>query len=134
MTGKTLRLYVERTAEYFSIVDGKPAISESFLRPKVEHYNYDYFSGMDYTIDLRKPIGSRVTSMLRAGKEIGPDDEVSVCINNYRATGAGGYDMIPDLPVIHDIQQDVAELMIEFIERNKHIEVDKHPYLKVILP
>ena len=35
--------------------NGSVCISGEFLRPKVQHYNYDFFSGIDYTIDVRKP-------------------------------------------------------------------------------
>lgn len=65
MDGRTLRRYIERTAEYFCVEDGVVRVSDRFLRPKVEHYNYDYFSGIDYVIDLRRDVGARVTSMRR---------------------------------------------------------------------
>ena len=134
MTGAVLRRYVERTASYFDVVGGAPAISRSFLRPKVEHYNYDYFSGMDYVLDLNNPPGSRATRMSRGGVPIRPEDELTVCVNSYRASGAGGYEMLAGLEVEKDIERDVAELLIEYIERNREIAVDKHRYLTVILP
>ena len=65
ITGRDLRAYVERTAAYFAVENGRVAVSSRFLRPKVEHYNYDFFSGMDYVIDLRRPEGSRVAALRR---------------------------------------------------------------------
>ena len=38
-----------------TLFQGRVRVSDSFLRPKAEHYNYDFFSGVDYTIDLRRP-------------------------------------------------------------------------------
>ena len=116
ITGRALRAYVEHTASYFSVKDGRACVNGRFLRPKTEHYNYDYFSGMDYTIDLRRPVGARVTSMRRDGREIAPDAELRLCVNSYRASGTGGYGMLPGLPVERDIQSDVAGLMIRYIE------------------
>ena len=100
----------------------------------MEHYNYDYFSGMDYVIDLRRPVGERITSMRRNGRDISPDEELLLCVNSYRASGTGGYDMLPALPVVRDIQSDVSELIIRYIEENRFIAVDRHGYLTVILP
>jgi 2',3'-cyclic-nucleotide 2'-phosphodiesterase/3'-nucleotidase len=72
--------------------------------------------------------------MSRGGVPILPEDELTVCVNSYRASGAGGYDMLAGLEVERDIERDVAELMIEYIERFKRIEVDGRRYLTVILP
>ena len=37
--------------------DGEIIISERFLKPKIEHYNYDYFMGVDYKIDYEGILG-----------------------------------------------------------------------------
>ena len=134
ITGRDLRAYVERTAAYFAVENGRVAVSSRFLRPKVEHYNYDFFSGMDYVIDLRRPEGSRVAALRRHGREIAADEELLLCVNSYRASGTGGYDMLPALPLEKDIQQDVSELIIRYIEEKRDISVDRHGYLTVILP
>lgn len=134
MDGRTLRRYIERTAEYFCVEDGVVRVSDRFLRPKVEHYNYDYFSGLDYVIDLRRDVGARVTSMRRNGREIEPGDVLRVCLNSYRATGTGGYDMLSGLAVEREILTDVSELILAYIERRGNVVVDKRRYLTVVSP
>ena len=134
ITGRALRACMERTAAYFDVSDGRVRVSDAFLRPKVEHYNYDFFSGVEYTIDLRRPVGERVTALRRDGREVGDDEEFSLCVNSYRASGTGGYDMLPALPVERDIQRDVSELIIRYIEEKKEIAVDRRAWLRVILP
>ncbi len=57
VTEEVLRQTLERCASYFTLVDGQPQISEEFLLPKVEHYNYDFYAGLSYTFDLRRPCG-----------------------------------------------------------------------------
>jgi 2',3'-cyclic-nucleotide 2'-phosphodiesterase/3'-nucleotidase len=46
-----LKLALERAASYFENNNGNVTVSERFLKPKVEHYNYDYFSNINYTFD-----------------------------------------------------------------------------------
>jgi len=134
MDGATLRRYIERTAAYFSHdAEGNLCISGDFLRPKVQHYNYDYFSGIDYVIDTRRPVGSRVTSVRLDGHELEDDESVTVCVSSYRACGTGGYDMLVGLPVERDIQVDVADAIIEYIVSHPQIEVDTKRYGTVIV-
>lgn len=129
----TLKRYMERSAMYFDVgADGALRIAPSFLQPKVEHYNYDYFSGVDYTIDVRRPAGDRVTSICVDGRELAADETVSVCINSYRACGTGGYEFLTQQPVEADIQVDVADAIIEYIVHHPQIHVDTHRYCTVI--
>lgn len=133
LTRETLRRYIERSAAYFDHDEnGHLCISDEFLRPKVQHYNYDRFSGLDYVIDTRRPVGDRVTSMQIGGREIGEGETVTVCINSYRSCGTGGYEMLLGQKIVRDIQVDVADTMIEYITSHPDIQVDMHKYCTVI--
>ena len=128
----TLRRYMERSAAYFAKDEnGNLCISNEFLQPKVEHYNYDYFSGVDYVIDTTKPVGERIVSIKLDGKEMREDETVTVCINSYRSCGTGGYEFLVGQKVVADIQIDVADAIIEYITKNPQITVDTHRYCEV---
>lgn len=93
ITGKVLKAALERSAEYFSRgEDGRLCVSDVFLRPKVEHYNYDYYAGVSYVYDISRPVGERVTSMRVNGQDVREEDTFTICLNSYRASGTGGYD------------------------------------------
>jgi len=127
-----LKRYMERSAAYFAHDEnGALCISSEFLLPKVEHYNYDYFSGVDYVIDTTKPVGERVTSIHLDGREMTEEETVTVCINSYRSSGAGGYEFLVGQKVAADIQVDVADAIIEYITKNPKIKVDTHRYCTV---
>ena len=133
MTRPALKQYIERSAAYFDHDEnGSVCISGEFLLPKVQHYNYDFFSGIDYTIDVRKPVGQRVTSIVFEGHELGEDEPVTVCINSYRFCGTGGYDMLPRQKVAREVLTDVADAMIDYITTHPDIHVDTHRYCTVI--
>ena len=133
MTRPALKQYIERSAAYFAHDEnGEVCISGEFLRPKVQHYNYDFFSGIDYTIDVHRPVGQRVTSIVFAGHELGEDEPVTVCINSYRFCGTGGYDMLPKQKVAREVLTDVADAMIDYITTHPDIHVDTHRYCTVI--
>ena len=75
VTGAVLRQAIERSAEYFDLdADGRLTISDRFLKPKVEHYNYDYFAGISYVIDVSRPAGERVVLLEHGGVPVRDGD------------------------------------------------------------
>ena len=117
VTGDILRQAIERSAEYFDLdEEGNVCISNAFLEPKIEHYNYDYYAGVEYAIDASRPIGSRVVKLMRNGKPVNDDDKFSMCLNNYRASGTGGYDMYRQCPVLKEINTEMTDLILEYFE------------------
>lgn len=128
-----LKAALERSAEYFDLDDnGQFQVSQSFLKPIVMHYNYDYLSGLEVTIDIHKPIGDRVVSMLYEGKELEEDRQLTLCLNNYRATGTGGYPLYAKCELVKDQPTEISQMIIEYIEKHKQIAVDKTKWLNVI--
>lgn len=124
VTGQVLRQALEQCATYFAVAsDGSVAISEHFLRPKQAHYNYDYFSGIDYRFDLSKPVGQRVAYLVRDGKPIEADDRFTLCMNNYRATGTGDFDFYRSCPVVKEIQTDISELILDYFRVHPLVQV-----------
>ena len=94
-----LKTVLERCASYFSNDNGNISISDAFLKPKIQHYNYDYFANIDYTFDLNRPVGDRVVSIKFKGKELDDTSKLSLVMNNYRSTGVGGYDVYKNVHV-----------------------------------
>lgn len=121
VTGAVLRKAVERSAEYFATdPEGNLCISDKFLIPKIEHYNYDYYMGIDIALDLNRPEGTRVTKLSYAGADIQNTDKFTLCLNSYRASGAGGYEFYADCPVVKEINIEMADLILEFFKHNAH--------------
>lgn len=132
ITGEILKKALERSASYFDIIDGEVQISTRFLKPKVEHYNYDYFAHINYTFDLSKPLGERVTSITFQGKEVQLSDTFTLAMNNYRASGAGGYDFYGDCDVIKEFTTEMPELIINYFKAHNPVVVDESNYVHVI--
>ena len=73
--------------------DGKIIMDSRSNLPKTKarYYNYDSAQGINYTIDVSKPAGSRVTiTTLSDGTPFDMNKTYSVAINSYRAMGGGG--------------------------------------------
>lgn len=138
VSGKDLKSALEQSASYLDIVNGEICVSDSFIKPKVAHYNYDYYSNIFYTFDITKPVNSRVVSVVFNGKEILDTDTFNIAMNDYRATGSGGYEFYANSDTVKSDQKEIQNLIIEYIkkqlkdnERNEVI-VDKTTYINVI--
>ena len=73
VSGKVLKEYLEKDAEYFSIENGTIAVNPSYALPKPQHYNYDMVDGIDYTIKVSNPVGSRITRLEYQGAPVTDD-------------------------------------------------------------
>ena len=130
--GKYIIEALEQSATYFKLVDGKPVVSEVFKIPKEQSFNYDLWSGIDYTIDLRQPERKRVVEVLFNGEPLQLEETYEVVMNNYRATGAGNFDYFRDCPVVKDIQTDMTELIADYLLKQGTIQAKPMKNMKII--
>ncbi|WP_018750163.1 bifunctional metallophosphatase/5'-nucleotidase [Paenibacillus sanguinis] len=118
LTGRDIRMALEQTAGYFVVDDSnKVAINPDYIQPKPQHYNYDMWEGIEYELAVDRPAGERVVKLNYHGTPLPDETEVDVVMNNYRAGGGGDYEMYRGKPIIREIQQDMAELVAEYIAR-----------------
>ena len=128
-----VKLALERCASYLELADGKPVISDRFLKPKIEHYNYDFYAGIDYAFDLRRPLGDRVVRLLRLdGTPIEEDGQYTLVCSDYRASGTGGYEMIGEIPVLWTGADNMQDLLIGYIREHALIKPAENVRFRVI--
>lgn len=114
---------LEKSAEYFVInEDRELSVNLAYVTPKPQHYNYDMWEGINYTINVSKPIGSRIENITYHGEVLQEDYTYEVVLNNYRASGGGNYDMFKGKPVVKEIQKDAVELIHAYFEKYKTVE------------
>lgn len=122
--GRQLKKVMERSAEYFMVAsDGTVQVSKSFLEPKEEHYNYDYYAGVTYKIDPGRPVGSRIVNLRYRGREVCDEDIFTLCLNNYRYTGTGGYEVYKECETVREINTEMVELIMEYFIQNPYVEI-----------
>ncbi|MFE6967588.1 bifunctional metallophosphatase/5'-nucleotidase [Agromyces sp. NPDC057679] len=121
LTGKQIREYLEFSAEYFKPVAPDapidPAAWTNAPTPRAAStpdYNYDQFSGVEYTIDLSKPIGQRISPLTYEGAPVADDQRFLVAVNNYRQSGGGGFPHIAAAPVVYNAQVAIREAIVAY--------------------
>ncbi|HMI45378.1 MAG TPA: 5'-nucleotidase C-terminal domain-containing protein, partial [Gemmatimonadaceae bacterium] len=115
ITGKQLRDYLEFSNRYYRTTASTTAPLET--DPTIPGYNFDVVSGVDYVIDVSRPIGSRITRLDYKGAPVRDSDSFTMALNNYRQTGGGGYAMLSGAPVVYDRQQEIRQLLIDELKQ-----------------
>jgi 2',3'-cyclic-nucleotide 2'-phosphodiesterase / 3'-nucleotidase len=81
----------------------------------VPDYNYDTLSGVDYDIDISRPVGDRITRLERVGVPVDPAAQFVVAVNNYRRSGGGNFPGIVKAQV-YNAQQEIRQLLIDWAQ------------------
>lgn len=119
ISGAQLRAYIEKSAEYYLPCPGGRC--ERVTNPAVPGYNFDVISGVDYALDLTQPVGRRVVKLERNGRAVAPTDSFTIALNNYRASGSGGFSMLIGAPVVYDRGESIRDLLIADLQRRGRI-------------
>ncbi|QLG42513.1 bifunctional metallophosphatase/5'-nucleotidase [Paenibacillus sp. E222] len=133
LRGQDIRDALEQTARYFEVeASGEVVVNPAYMQPKPQHYNYDMWAGVEYELDISKPVGSRVVKLEREGIPVAMDATYSVVMNSYRAAGGGDYAMYPGKKVLHEGATDMAALVEDYIRRHQPLTVEHANNWKVI--
>ncbi|MET7819573.1 5'-nucleotidase C-terminal domain-containing protein [Micromonospora zamorensis] len=124
LSGAEVRAYLEYSAKYFrTLAPGAPVDPEQISDPAVPDYNYDVFSGLDYDIDISKPVGQRITRLVLTGTDtpVADNAQFVVAVNNYRRSGGGNFPGIVKTQV-YNAQQEIRQLLIDWAQAKGTID------------
>ncbi len=113
VSGAQLRAYLEQCARYFYADSTGLVATNRFVSPA----NYDVLAGAQYTIDLSRPMGSRITRLDVRGRPVTPTDSFTLALSSSRQLGLGGFTMLAGAPVVYDRGEYVRDLLAAEIRR-----------------
>jgi len=116
-TGQMIKDELEWTANYFNQYYYEP--TGVTVNSAVRDYNYDLWSGIEYKLDVTKPVGQRVVELKLNGQPLAMDQVVQVALNNYRATGK-----FPTAKILYQSTTEVRELVTNWIMAHSPISAD----------
>ena len=113
--GGTLRNFLERSAEYFTTGQGGRATVDPNFRGR----DFDIVSGLDYAIDVTRPVGSRIRQMVYDGRLVTTRDTFTLALSSFRRVGGGGYPMLARLPVVATRHERMRDLLLAEVESRR---------------
>ena len=95
-SGRMVREALENATRYYRTCPEASCSHGPLVDRSVPGFNFDTAQGVEYEIDLRQPVGSRVTSLRYRGAPLKDDEPLRIALNNYRAAGSAGYTYVPE--------------------------------------
>lgn len=133
ISGADLRAALERCGRFFTLTaEGGLGISKEFSEPFIQYYNYDLYSGIDYTFDIRRDPGDRLILLHYKGQPVEDGDRLKVVMNNYRAVGGGDYPMFGPDKIVQDIEVDMTDMIVDTILRHPVIQAQPMDNFEVV--
>ncbi|GAB1690186.1 bifunctional metallophosphatase/5'-nucleotidase [Krasilnikovia sp. M28-CT-15] len=122
LTGAEVKAYLEYSAKYFVTLDPQAPVDPATMSdPAVPDYNYDILSGVDYDIDISRPVGERISGLRSGGADVAADARFVVAVNNYRRSGGGNFPGIVK-PQVYNAQQEIRQLLIDWAQAKGRID------------
>jgi len=125
ITGRILRDALELDAQFFATLDpaALPASAQACKAsgPSIPDYNWDLYSGIEYTIDLSRPVGSRVIKLKFKGADVTDTQTLRIAINNYRG-GGGGFPMFAEGRVLWKSADGVRDFLADYVSAHPNLD------------
>ena len=120
VTGRQLKEALEHSARYFRdyVAGQSPA---ELVDRRVPVYNFDIAEGVDYELDITKPLGSRIRNLRYRGQPLDPAATLRLATNNYRVNGGGGYTMYKGAREVYRSSREIRDLIVEWVQRHGRI-------------
>lgn len=133
ITGQQLKDALEHSAKYYKTYEPGKSLRE-LTDEKIPAYNFDIAEGVTYDLDISKPVGSRIQNLRFKGQPLAPTRKLRLATNNYRVNGGGGYTMYKNAPVVYRSSEEIRELMVDWLERNKTVPVRPNNNWRIVHP
>ncbi len=119
-TGKMVREALENAARYFQRCAADCA-QGPLINRRVIGYNYDMAQGIDYEIDLTRPVGDRIRNLRWHGEPLQDSQPLRIAINNYRSGGSAGYSTFRGAKVIWRSREEIRDLVVRYYIEHKQL-------------
>jgi 2',3'-cyclic-nucleotide 2'-phosphodiesterase (5'-nucleotidase family) len=107
LTGRDLRKALEQSARSLAKYDSTSAPPSD---------RFDAAEGVSYELDLTQPPDHRVRNLTFQGAPLDPERRLKVVVNDYRANGGGGYDLLREAPRAWRSAGTMPEILADYVQ------------------
>jgi 2',3'-cyclic-nucleotide 2'-phosphodiesterase/3'-nucleotidase len=109
-----VREALENAARYFRSWSEASCAAGPLVDRAIPGYNCDTAEGVEYDIDLTRPVGSRVRNLHYLGAPLRDDEPLRIALSSYRAGGSAGYSMFRGAKVVYRSGRAIRDLLAEY--------------------
>lgn len=132
LSGMEIKQLIEQSAAVFAInPNGEIDFSTNVLPDLPQPYQYDFWGGISYLIDVRENVGQRVKNMTFKGKLLEDEQYYRVVFNSYRLTGYD-FPLLKNRQILSETTQTIPFLFKDYVQSGLPTDVPNHGNFKVI--
>jgi 2',3'-cyclic-nucleotide 2'-phosphodiesterase/3'-nucleotidase len=126
--GKMVKDALENSARYYIGCEGARCSQLPLTDRSVQGYNYDMAQGVQYDIDITRPVGDRIRNVRYHGAPLAPGQKLRIAVNNYRYAGSAGYGMFPGAKIVWRGPEEIRDMIVHYYTDKKTLPatVDNH--------
>ncbi len=123
ISGKQMIEAIEQAVFYYTLKDDQIAIHPSYISPKLKHFNYDMYYGLEYSVKVTET-KNEVYNVLVDNKPIELNKMYTMLVSNYRYNNRGDYPVYNDVNLLEESQDDAIEIILNYLSSNPNLTVD----------
>ena len=131
MTGEQIKDHLERSSRYFNQIDPNDPFRVPLINKNFMGFNYDMAEGIDYEIDITKPVGQRIVNIRysKNGKPFDLKRKYKVAVNSYRAMQLR---KIYHCRILWRSNKQMRDILVEYIQRVHVVGKDFSPNWRLV--
>ncbi|WOO88756.1 bifunctional UDP-sugar hydrolase/5'-nucleotidase [Mollicutes bacterium LVI A0078] len=123
ITGSQMIEAIKQACFYYTLKDGEIDIHRSYISPKLKHYNYDMYYGLEYRVQVTDT-ENIVTDVKVKGNDIALDKTYTMLVSNYRYNNRGDYPVYNDVKLLSESQDDAIEILLNYLSNSDTITIE----------
>ena len=132
LSGMEIKQLIEESAAVFSLhVNGEIDFSTNVFPDTLQPYQYDFWGGISYLIDLKEPVGQRVKNLTYHRKPLKDNQNYQVVLNSYRLTGYD-FPLLKNRPILFETPETVPFLWKDYLHSSLPTDIPNHGNFKVV--
>ena len=128
INGAQLKAWLEKSAERFNRIDPAQTAEQPLINTVFAGFNFDQLQGgVDYVIDVSKPVGQRIVALKYHGKPVRAEQTFVVVTNNYRASGGGHFPGLDGSTIVLAAPDGTREILARWIQAHPMLNAHDLP-------
>ncbi len=123
ITGSQMIEAIKQACFYYTLNNDQIDIHPSYISPKLKHFNYDMYYGIEYTVQVTDT-DNLVTDVKVNGNDIELDKTYTMLVSNYRYNNRGDYPVYNDVKLLAESQDDAIEILLNYLSSSDTITVN----------
>lgn len=132
LTGAQIIAAIKQSNEYYTLdANDEITVSQRFIEPKLKHYNYDMYWGVNYDVYVTHTT-NEIKNVTINNQAIDLTKTYSMLVSNYRYNDRADYPVYADVTLINESQDDAVEILLTYLSKYEKITVEDTVNYKII--